>query len=79
MCSVRRILNFSSFGLSNFSPKVSPAGQFGGGNEAMRSVGKISEKWLEPLLNKAGISLETECVRLGTVKLPRSIPTLASN
>ena len=23
-------------------------------------------------------SVETECVRLGTVKLPRSIPTLAS-
>ena len=34
---------------------------------------------LEPAWNKARISLVTECVRLGTVKLPRSIPTLASN
>jgi hypothetical protein len=38
-----------------------------------------SEKPLEPLLNKDIIDLETEYVRLGTVKLPRSIPTLASS
>ena len=37
-----------------------------------------SKKWLEPLKSKVILSLETECVRLGTVKLPRSIPTLAS-
>ena len=61
------------------SPKVSPDGQCGGGNPAMRSIVRASEKALEPPWNKARMSLETECVRLGTVKLPRSIPTLASN
>jgi len=38
-----------------------------------------SKKQLEPLLNQVIVSLETECVRLGAVKVPRSIPTLASN
>jgi hypothetical protein len=42
-------------------------------------MGEQSKKQLEPLKNKAILTLETECVRLGTVKLPRSIPTLASS
>jgi hypothetical protein len=33
---------------------------------------------LYPLDNQAVISLETEGVRLGTIKLPRSIPTFAT-
>jgi hypothetical protein len=43
----------------------------------MCSIEQTTEKWLEPLKNKARISLETKCVWLGPVKLPRSIPTLA--
>jgi hypothetical protein len=41
-------------------------------------MGEQSKKQLEPLKNKAILTLETECVRLGTVKSLRSIPTSAS-
>ncbi len=41
-------------------------------------MSELLKKRLEPPENGATLSLETECVRLGTVKLPGSIPTLAS-
>jgi hypothetical protein len=36
------------------------------------AMNEQSKKQFEPLSNKTGISLETECGKLGTVKLPRS-------
>jgi len=41
-------------------------------------VSELLKKRLEPPENKAALSLETERARLETVKLPGSIPTLAS-
>lgn len=49
------------------------------GHGAMPSDGQTVRNLLEVVLNQDIIVLETECIRLGTVKLPRSIPTLASN
>jgi hypothetical protein len=44
----------------------------------MASDERTVKKTLEIVQNQCIVMLETECVRLGTVKLPRSIPTLAS-